>query len=39
MIEAEANYGAGRLLFLQDRFREEARDWALSFTSIKSLWS
>ena len=36
MIEAEANYGAGRLLFLDDRFGTEARDVELSFDSIKS---
>lgn len=37
IIEAEANYGAGRLLFLQDRFASEARDLRLSFDSIKAL--
>ena len=37
IVEAEANYGAGRLLFLQDRFAQEARDLDLSFRSIKSL--
>lgn len=36
-LEAEANYGAGRLLFLQDRLAAEARDLALSFDSIKLL--
>jgi len=36
-LEAEANYGAGRLLFLQDRLAQEARDLALSFESIKLL--
>ncbi|MHB8345887.1 MAG: hypothetical protein ACYDHM_01650 [Acidiferrobacterales bacterium] len=36
-LEAEANYGAGRLLFLQNRLAEEARDLALSFESIKLL--
>jgi hypothetical protein len=37
VLEAEANYGAGRLLFLQDRFAADARDLALSFDSIKLL--
>jgi hypothetical protein len=37
MIEAEANYGAARLLFLQDKFGTEAREMELSFSSIKSL--
>ena len=37
ILEAEANYGAGRLLFLQDRFVQEARDVPLSFASIKAL--
>ncbi len=37
VIEAEANYGAGRLLFLQDRFAAEARDLSLSFDSVKHL--
>ena len=36
-LEAEANYGAGRLLFLQDRLAAEARDLVLSFDSIKLL--
>jgi hypothetical protein len=36
-LEAEANYGAGRLLFLQDRFSSEARDLALNFESVKQL--
>jgi hypothetical protein len=36
-LEAEANYGAGRLLFLQDRFSTEARDLALNFESVKQL--
>lgn len=36
-LEAEANYGAGRLLFLRDRFTGEARDCSLTFESIKSL--
>lgn len=37
VIEAEANYGAGRLLSLQDRLTSEARDLTLSFASIKQL--
>jgi hypothetical protein len=37
VLEAEANYGAGRLLFLQDRFAVEARELDLNFTSIKQL--
>jgi len=36
-IEAEANYGAGRLLFLQDKFSLEARALPLSFSSIIDL--
>lgn len=36
-IEAEANFGAGRLLFFGDRFQSEARDCDPSFKSIKSL--
>lgn len=36
-LEAEANYGAGRLLFLQDRFASDARDLSLSFNSIRAL--
>jgi hypothetical protein len=37
ILELEANYGAGRLLSLQDRLASEARDLALTFSSIKSL--
>ncbi len=37
MIEAEANYGAGRLLFLQDKFSIDARDVSVSFNSILQL--
>lgn len=37
IVEAEANYSAGRLLFLGDRFSEEARDLKLSFESILKL--
>ena len=36
-IEAQANFAAGRLLFLQDRFVDRLRDSALSFDAIKSL--
>lgn len=36
-VEAEANYGAGRLLFLRDRFGAEANDMALSIASVRSL--
>ena len=36
-IEAEANYAAGRLLFLRDRFTEEAFDMAPSILTIQSL--
>ncbi len=31
MIEAEANFGAGRMLFLGDKFSIEAKDYRLSF--------
>lgn len=37
VIEAEANYGAGRLLFLQDQFSHESRALPLSFRSIIDL--
>lgn len=36
-LESEANYGAGRLLFLQDRFGEDARDMQFKFDSVKAL--
>jgi hypothetical protein len=36
-IEAEANFGAGRLLFLRERFTAEARDLPLSIDSVQSL--
>lgn len=36
-IEAEANYGAGRLLFFADQFNNEARDLPPTFDSIKKL--
>jgi hypothetical protein len=37
MIEAEANYGAGQLLFLQDRFASDARDGVLSWPNLQVL--
>jgi hypothetical protein len=37
MLEAEANYGSGRLLFLRDRFQVEAADYPLNFESVKLL--
>ena len=37
VIEAEANYGAGQLLFLLDKFANEARDGELSWTAIHEL--
>lgn len=37
ILEAEANYGAGRLLFLQDHFAADARDLPLEFKSIREL--
>ncbi|HEX8980820.1 MAG TPA: hypothetical protein VF811_14020 [Parasulfuritortus sp.] len=37
IIEAEANFGAGRLLFFGDRFQSEARDCEANFKSIKNL--
>lgn len=36
-LEAEANYGAGQLLFVQDRFAAEARDVGMSLASVKML--
>lgn len=36
-IEAEANFGAGRLIFFGNRFASDARDLAPTFKSIKSL--
>lgn len=36
-IEAEANYGAGRLLFLRDRFGHEANALPFSIASVQSL--
>lgn len=37
IIEAEANYGASQLLFLMERFAQEARDLELSWDSIQAL--
>jgi len=36
-VEAEANYGAGRLLFLRDRFVVQARELPLAIASVQSL--
>ena len=36
-VEAEANYGAGRLLFLRDRFGLQAKDLPLTIASVQSL--
>jgi hypothetical protein len=36
-IEAEANYAAGRLLFLQDRFVDEVRSSDVCFENIRKL--
>ncbi len=36
-VEAEANHAAGRLLFLRNRFTEEARSSELCFRSVKTL--
>lgn len=37
MIEAEANFGAGRMLFLGDKFSIEAKDYQPSFKSVQAL--
>jgi hypothetical protein len=37
VLEAEANYGAGRLLFLHDRFANDASDLPLDFGSVRQL--
>lgn len=37
VIEAEANYGAGQLLFLQDRFTAQAMDMPLSLGSVQKI--
>ena len=36
-IEAEANFAAGRLLFLREQFTAQARDHALTIASVQSL--
>jgi hypothetical protein len=36
-VEAEANYGAGRLLFLRERFAIQARDLPIALASVQSL--
>lgn len=36
-VEAEANFAAGRLLFLRDKFGEEARDHAASIAAVQDL--
>ena len=36
-VEAEANFGAGRLLFLRERFTEEARSLDASIATIRAL--
>jgi hypothetical protein len=36
-LEAEANYGAGRLLFLGDQFKNECRDLPLGFNAVASM--
>lgn len=37
VLEAEANYGAGQLLFLQERFGGEARDLEVGIAAVKKL--
>jgi hypothetical protein len=37
VIEAEANYGAGQLLFLQERFTAEAKDMPMCLTTVQKL--
>jgi hypothetical protein len=37
VIEVEANYGAGQMLFLLDRFAGEARDCELNWKSLQAL--
>lgn len=38
-MEAEANYAAGRLLFLQNRFRTEALDYQIGLEAVRTLKS
>ncbi|GAB2188256.1 hypothetical protein LAB1_55670 [Roseibium sp. LAB1] len=37
MMEAEANYGARRLIFLGDRFQQEARDYDFNWKTVSDL--
>jgi len=37
IIEAEANYGAGQLLFLGERFITEAKSYPIAFDALKKL--
>ena len=37
MLEGEANYGAGQLLFFRNRFVEEARDSTVGFDAVREL--
>jgi Zn-dependent peptidase ImmA (M78 family) len=37
MLEAEANYGAGQLLFLRDRFAIEARELGINVKTVQDL--
>lgn len=37
VIEAEANYGSGQLLFLQERFTAQAMDMPLCLTSVQKI--
>ena len=36
-LEAEANYGAGQLLFMRGRFHQEARDLKMCVNSVRAL--
>jgi hypothetical protein len=36
-LEAEANYGAGRLLFLGDKFKAECKDLPIGFNAVASM--
>lgn len=38
-IEAEANYGAGQLLFMQDKFIADAKDMPMCITTVQTLAS
>jgi hypothetical protein len=37
LLEAEANYGAGQLLFLRDRFKMEAQSMPMTIYTVKGL--